>query len=186
MPDLMMIFTGIKSDFLPMVSSGLDSGCGVDDANEDGMSPLILASYMNRVEIASLLIDHGANLEFRFHDMTPVMAAAEGGASSTLEALLAAGADVNARSSEGLSSLMIAARDDRPDIARILITHGAEAELRTQSGSTALGVARGLGNARMVALLEPRLSPDVHHFMQKLRQRTSVFRESIPSEEQEP
>ncbi len=178
MCDRELMFTGIKSDFPPMVASSLDAGWGINDTDESGMSPLFLASYLDRREIVSMLIERGADLEFRFQDMTPVMAASEGGALSALEALLAAGADVNAGSSEGLTSLMIAVRDGNIDVAKLLIARGANTELPTQSGSTALDIARSLDALEMVALLDPRISPEARAFTEELMRRTCVMRES--------
>lgn len=183
MADRDVLFTGIKLDFPPMVASGLDSGCGIDETDERGMSPLFLASYMNRGEIVSMLIERGANCEFRFQDMTPVMAATEGGAASALEILLAAGANIDASSCEGLTSLMIAVRDGNAAVAKLLIAYGANLSLRTQSGSTALDVAQSLGASDMVAILAPYYNKDYGGFMGQLARRVCAYREDEPKDE---
>src|SRR5581483_83384 len=55
-----------------------------------------------------------------------------------VERLLTAHAPVNAKDERGWTALMIAARDNHPDLVRLLLTHGAAVNLTNQEGETAL------------------------------------------------
>ena len=78
-----------------------------------------------------------------------------------VEALIAAGCDVNQADKGGLTPLMIAVCCDHRDILVALLKHGADAALATTdalrsvaAGSTALSIARQLGRNAMVKLLK--------------------------------
>jgi ankyrin repeat protein len=67
---------------------------------------------------------------------------------------LSAGADVNARMSNGYTALMIAAEKFEPEISRVLIAAGADVSARNNFGETALSLARKEGNDAVVAILK--------------------------------
>jgi hypothetical protein len=62
-----------------------------------------------------------------------------------LRALLAAGADVDARDRSGLSAMMLACTIDMLPCARLLLHHGADAEARDLAGHDATHLARKRG-----------------------------------------
>lgn len=72
-------------------------------------------------------------------------------------ALLAFGLDVNARDAFGNTPLMWATHD--PDLAEILIKHGADVNAQTKRGCTPLFSAHGPGVANLLV----RCGADVHH-----------------------
>jgi len=82
------------------------------------------------------------------------------GHTTVVEALAAAGCDVNLATNIGDRPLMAAVDYDNYDIAVALLKHGADAALATTeadgdvaAGSTALTVARQFGRSAMVELL---------------------------------
>jgi ankyrin repeat protein len=68
-------------------------------------------------------------------------------------ALLADGADPNARSEDGTSALHWAAYHDDLELARALVAAGATADVINEYGSTPLSEAAAIGNPAMIALL---------------------------------
>src|SRR5712691_9176289 len=64
--------------------------------------------------------------------------AAEVGDTATVEALLAHGADVNAREQEGMTALQMAAWEGDTAIVKALLAHGADVNARDQRSMTAL------------------------------------------------
>ncbi|MGH9901664.1 MAG: ankyrin repeat domain-containing protein, partial [Pyrinomonadaceae bacterium] len=96
----------------------------------------------------------------RGDDERPVSArallrAAEGGDAEEVEALLAAGADVNATVGGGKTALMVAASRGHADVVRALLGAGASVNARSDNGFTALLNAVFCGHADVVrALLE--------------------------------
>jgi ankyrin repeat protein len=69
------------------------------------------------------------------------------------QAAILAGADVNVRSSRGMSALVIAARADDIRILNLLLDHGADVNLISQREGNALVAAARRGHVRSVAAL---------------------------------
>jgi ankyrin repeat protein len=73
-----------------------------------------------------------------------------------MNALLAAGADVNLRDSTfGSTALIRAAYSDYAETERVklLLDHGADVNIRDSKGDTALRIAKSKGATKVVALL---------------------------------
>ena len=79
--------------------------------------------------------------------------AAGDGETDAAMALLADGADPNARSEDGTSALHWAAYHDDLELARALVAAGATADVVNEYGSTPLSEAAAIGNPRTIALL---------------------------------
>lgn len=95
---------------------------------------------------------------------TPLMTAARFSTrTDVIDALVAAGADVNARNRDGLTALMLAAANEAPAavaIAKKLLDAGADPETADRSGRTAALVAVRSGHsAAMVRFLDRELTP---------------------------
>ena len=73
---------------------------------------------------------------------TPLHFAALNVDSGPLRALIAAGADVNAKDKEGLTPLHMAAFATRTEHARLLLEAGADVTAKTDAGRDALSMAR--------------------------------------------
>lgn len=72
-----------------------------------------------------------------------------------IRALLAHGADPNARQQGGFTALHAAAAAGRGDLARVLLEHGADLGARTDTGQTAADLAREKGHADLANTLAP-------------------------------
>jgi ankyrin repeat protein len=112
------------------------------------------------VEVLERLHRGGADLDaLDAHGQSGVMLAALRGASKAAAWLVARGARLDHTAKYGLSALMLAVINDRPEIVRILIDAGADRTLRGVgapgfSGKTALDLATAAGRtdiARMIA-----------------------------------
>jgi len=78
--------------------------------------------------------------------ITPLMAACAAGRSEAVRALLAAGAQANARSSDGKTALIYAAGWGTPDTVQALLDRDARVDDRTEERWTALMWAAGRGH----------------------------------------
>ena len=100
--------------------------------------------------IAQLLLDLGADPNGRNEeDMTPLMMVARYGQIAVAQTLLAHGADVNARCTctrwiegGGMTPLFMAIYGGEPGMTKLLLDNGADVTARSNSGSTALGLAK--------------------------------------------
>ncbi len=168
-----------------MVKMLLDAGAEPEGANPDGQTALMLAIKTGEVAVADLLIKAGANVNTieRFHHQTPLMwaVAAPRNAGAMVKLLLAKGADVKPRAlytdwpsqitSEpraqyrpvgGLTALLYAARDGCYDCIEALIGSGADVNMPTPEGVTALMLALDNDHNNVAKLLLDRgASPHV-------------------------
>jgi ankyrin repeat protein len=93
------------------VAALLDAGAKVDEADDDGITVLSWAAISNRLNIARLLIQHGADVNHvDKKGMTPLLYAAsiDFGDSAMVDLLLKSGARTTARTKEGLTALELA------------------------------------------------------------------------------
>jgi ankyrin repeat protein len=79
--------------------------------------------------------------------------AARNGNLAEVKALLAQGADVNAKANNGVTPLWMAAHNDRLVVVKFLIAKGADVNAQTPDGQTALNTAAFWGHLRVVKTL---------------------------------
>jgi len=84
---------------------------------------------------------------------TVLMFASKHGTSSTVIELLAHGANVNAKMTDGMTPLIIACGENQLYIIKLLLTHGAKINAATTDGITSLMVACNNGNLQICKLL---------------------------------
>jgi uncharacterized protein len=123
----------------------------------DGHTPLGLAAFFGPSSTTAVLLDRGAQVGLAARNemkVQPLHAAVAARNRDAAEALLAQGADPNARQQVGYTPLMGAAAGGREDLVELLLSRGADATLVSDDGKTAAIVAREHGH---VALAE-RLS----------------------------
>ena len=163
-----------------------NSGRFKDDLLNTGATPLLRAAQTFDNEVVRALLDHGALVDLpNAMGATPLMAAAGIGTRTrfsvlgpgppadvversmeTMDILLEAGADVNARITDtssltariarsssmtgrqGQTALFFAAQVGRIEVVRYLLDRGAEVDVVDDSGRTLLDAARGNGGGR--------------------------------------
>jgi hypothetical protein len=126
--------------FLACALLALLVGCGLGEA----VSPLISAARDGDVETVKRLAAARVDLDEPggVNHWTPLMHAIHKNQAGAVEALLEAGAHVNAVSGN-TTALILAAGYGQADIVRILLTHGADPKLAARPGETALAAAVG-------------------------------------------
>ena len=136
-------------------------GSLVNASAPDGFSPLGLAAFFRRREIAAHLLAHGADPSAPSQNamnVTPLHSAvADGGDAELARMLITAGSDVNARQRHGWTPLHGAADGGDPELVRLLLARGADPNARNDNGDTPLDVAREKRHVEAAAL--------IHHAM---------------------
>jgi ankyrin repeat protein len=122
-----------------LLAAGADANA-VDDTKQSARD---LATAQKHGDIANLL--RAMESETKPADATPGVSAGpsdfvigQPSTSTLISALLAKGADVNARSVEGKTALLLAAEKGRSETVRKLLANGAEVDAQDAAGQTAL------------------------------------------------
>ncbi len=103
----------------------------------DGFTALHLAAFFGQLEVAAVLLEHGAAVDTRAGNpshVQPLHSAAAGGHAAIAALLLERGADPDARQEGGFVPLHSAAARGDQVTARLLLERGADREARTDDG----------------------------------------------------
>ncbi|CAM9236988.1 unnamed protein product, partial [Laminaria digitata] len=111
-----------------VVADLLEAGAELQPRMTGDLSPLHLAVMKNKPNVVSLLLNAGASMEHRdtFYCQTPLSWACKGCLAPIVRVLVDAGADVESRSSAGLTPLHWACRSTDAASAEILLSAGAD------------------------------------------------------------
>lgn len=155
---------------VPSVEALAKGGADLEEADPSGVTPLALAIMEANFFAANALIDAGAKLDEPVgpEELTPLMMVAtqplksgraarfNQGASSVDVArrLIEGGANVDARSTKGVTPLMIAAAHNNPPLIGLLLQAGADPDVKTPLGQTALDIAKANQSKAAVLQLE--------------------------------
>ncbi len=133
----------------------------INEANEEGFTPLSLAAFFGQVEAVKVLLSHGADVNrkppSRFAN-TALDAAVSGNRTEVVRVLLAAGGDPKVRSAGNATSLHKAAQHGNLEVVRMLLEHGADPNAIRDGGHTPLDDAREQGHSAVVDVLEARVT----------------------------
>ncbi len=124
----------------------------VNAINQAGETPLMLAAIKGRLDWVKDLVQRGALVDEP--GWSALHYAAAGPNEQVVRWLLAHGADVDARSPNGTTPLMMAAGYGGLSGAEVLIAAGADVTLRNDHRMTAADFARRAGQDDMAAQLE--------------------------------
>ena len=159
------LMLAIKNGDLATVQMLVNAGANVNVVEKvQDQTPIMWAASasQNAEEMVKLLLSKGANVKVRakstdwpaqmtsepraqyhtYGGLTPLMYAARSGCYGCVEALVAAGADVNVPNNlEGITPLMISLDSSHNDVAKYLLDHGANPKVWDVYGRTALYIA---------------------------------------------
>lgn len=158
------LMLAIKTGELPVVEMLIKAGANVNTIEKfHKQTPLMWAvtAPKNGPEMTKMLLAKGADIKPRalisdwdsqitsepraqykpVGGLTAFLYAARDGCYECIDALLAAGADPNIPTPEGVTALMLAIDNDHNDVAKLLLERGANANLWDWWGRTALYIA---------------------------------------------
>jgi ankyrin repeat protein len=163
----------------------LDAKVDVNARDAADFTPLMVAASNGSVEAVKLLLSRGARVndvsgagEVVIHaparvkngtlalgSFTALLLAAPAGSAELVKTLIDAGADVNATDIRGMTPLMLAVATDHYDLnkIRLLLHTGANLNVTTPEGETALNWAQKFGKTPVVALLNRTWAPAKPH-----------------------
>lgn len=124
----------------------------INRRNKFGDTALMAASIKGRLETVRALLAHGAELNPQ--GWTALHYAAFEGRTEVLKFLLEKGAAKDAIAPNGYTPLMLAVRGRHAETARAMLYADPNVNLRTDTGETALKLAREKGDTSLVDLLK--------------------------------
>ena len=146
----------VASNDLKAVTALLAQGADANVKNSVEMPVLVMAIRRGSAPVVEALLKHGADPNVRMvdTDLTPLLQAVGLDAPVRAEiakALVAAGADLNAASRKkdtglfGVTPLMVAAANGCDDLVQLFLDKGADINVKTPEGFTALSLAKSFG-----------------------------------------
>ncbi|MDD5249476.1 MAG: ankyrin repeat domain-containing protein [Rhodocyclaceae bacterium] len=138
---------------IPLMELFAGRGADVNRTNRLGETALMHAAWKGRKEAVRWLLAHGARVEREARQWTALHYAVFAGHGEVADLLLERGADINARSPNGSSVLMMAVYEGREDMARRLLARGADSGIKNENGDGALEWAMKFNHTRIARLV---------------------------------
>jgi len=111
----------------------LDKGADPNSKNGLEFTPLYIAAASHQLDTMQTLVNGGATLDAKSPYGTPLSFAAAYGNAEGADYLIAHGANVNTRRSDGLTVLMMAANSGSPEITKNFSSTGRMSMLKTKT-----------------------------------------------------
>uniref|UniRef100_A0A8C7NKX0 Ankyrin 2 n=1 Tax=Oncorhynchus mykiss TaxID=8022 RepID=A0A8C7NKX0_ONCMY len=111
----------------------------VNRTTESGFTPLHIAAHYGNVNVATLLLNRGAAVDFTARNgITPLHVASKRGNANMVRLLLDRGSQIDAKTRDGLTPLHCAARSGHDPAVELLLERGAPMLARTKNGLSPL------------------------------------------------
>ncbi len=153
--DAPLAYAAMRGD-IEDVRSLLRQKADVNAPQGDGTTGLHWAVYRDDLEMATLLLEAGADVgaKTRVNEIIPIVMAAKNGNAAMVRLLLEAGSDANSSDTNGTTLLMYAAAAGEADAVQTLLDGGADVNASdTTNGQTATMFASALDRAGAIRVL---------------------------------
>jgi quinoprotein dehydrogenase-associated probable ABC transporter substrate-binding protein len=149
------LINATRFSFVEVATYLAEHKANVNLGDRNDWTPLTYAAWQDNSELVAMLMKHGAKIDVVSVDgLTPLAIAAQNGKIKAAQALVAAGADVNAPVAKGgYTPLMLAAISGSTDLTAALIDHGAKVNAVNPGGVTALMIAAANNHPRVAEVL---------------------------------
>ncbi|NXJ27243.1 ANK2 protein, partial [Dicrurus megarhynchus] len=119
-----------------------DHNADVQSKVTGGFTPLHIAAHYGNVNVATLLLNRGAAVDFTARNgITPLHVASKRGNTNMVKLLLDRGGQIDAKTRDGLTPLHCAARSGHDQVVELLLERGAPLLARTKNGLSPLHMA---------------------------------------------
>ncbi|XP_068597822.1 ankyrin-3 [Brachionichthys hirsutus] len=135
-------------------NADVESKMMVNRTTESGFTPLHIAAHYGNINVATLLLNRGAAVDFvARNDITPLHVASKRGNSNMVKLLLDRGSKIDAKTKDGLTPLHCGARSGHEQVVEILLDRGAPFLSKTKNGLSPLHMATQGDHLNCVQLL---------------------------------
>jgi ankyrin repeat protein len=150
------IYSAALEGDLASVTAALKNGQKANTADQEGRSALSYAAYNGHTEIMKLLIENGAEVNLTDNaGRTALMMASSGPYPGAVTLLLDKYANPNLTDRvDHFTALMYACSEGQLEVARILLSRGADPSLKDKDGDSAASFAAKNGHKEVADLLK--------------------------------
>jgi ankyrin repeat protein len=149
------IFDIARSGTVPEVQELMKQNPDViNQVNENGFSPLILACYRGNTPVAEFLITHVKNMNYASGEGTALTASVFKGDKNLTQKLLENRADPNVANSSGVTPLIYAVQSQNKEMVVLLLKNKANKALADKQGKTVFEYALFSKNQDIINLLK--------------------------------
>ncbi|XP_067226304.1 ankyrin-3-like isoform X23 [Chanodichthys erythropterus] len=135
-------------------NADVESKMMVNRTTESGFTPLHIAAHYGNINVATLLLNRGAAVDFKArNDITPLHVASKRGNANMVRLLLERGARIDAKTKDGLTPLHCGARSGHEQVVEMLLDRGAPILSKTKNGLSPLHMATQGDHLNCVQLL---------------------------------
>ena len=150
-------------NFAGMVSFLIDHGANLNLQADNGTTALMAVAGTSE-DLFDLLLSKGADFKIKAGDGTTALTQAcigimrEKVPLAVVQKLLDKGADANEAPNDGpaggYTCLMMAARNNQPDLVKLLVSNGADVNKKAKDGKSALDLAKEENDEEMITILK--------------------------------
>lgn len=126
----------------------------INENNESGFSPLILACYRGNVEVAKFLIDNVKDINYKSKEGTALSGLSFRYNKELVEYLLKKNADPNIADANGTTPLFWAVNSGNKELTELLLKYKADKTLKDVQGMTPFEYALQTNNKEIINLLK--------------------------------
>ncbi|XP_031761156.1 ankyrin-3 isoform X12 [Xenopus tropicalis] len=135
-------------------NADVESKMMVNRTTESGFTPLHIAAHYGNINVATLLLNRGAAVDFTArNDITPLHVASKRGNANMVKLLLDRGSKIDAKTRDGLTPLHCGARSGHEQVVGMLLDRGAPILSKTKNGLSPLHMATQGDHLNCVQLL---------------------------------
>lgn len=149
-----------NSGWKPGVEKLVSAGANADIADHQGITPLSTTVFMNHPQIFGYLLDRGASTRLSVKatgDNLLMVIAASGNLKLARRIIGKLGKpEINRRNRQGNTALMQAIIENHPTMVDLLLSHGANPDLRNRKRENARDLAEQQSRTEIVALIDTR------------------------------
>lgn len=155
-PLMLACFVGNRPIVEELLNDRVDGSVLNQQDNKHGQSALYYACDRNHTDIAMLLLAKGADLTKACDELLTPLSLACGNGNAVLTEALVQGVGkyhMNSVDDRNMTALFHAAAGGHLDCVKVLLTYGADAKIRSESGATPLMIATERGHVEIIKAL---------------------------------
>ena len=122
--------------------------------DNNGFSPLILATYRSQVKVVEFLISKKVEVDYNSQEGTALLGACYKGNLEIAKLLISAGIDVDTIGGRGASALIYAVQSRNTELVQLLIDNNADTKVKDASNRTAYDYAKKMSLKEIQLLLK--------------------------------